>query len=159
VIDRANLRSILAEHKLSEEGLTNPETAKQLGRFANVDAILIGTITALDSDMVLTVKAISTETAEIVAASKTTITRTKEIQQFSIRSVPSVSAGASMQSRSAATIATLATKDFGDLRVVLKNIQPTTTSTYQGPVKGLRFLLEFSNRNLRSPSYLRRTES
>src|SRR5664279_4954421 len=68
VVDRANIKSILAEHKLSEEGLVKPENAKKLGQFAGVDAILIGTVTSLDDSIILTVKAVSTDTAEVVAA-------------------------------------------------------------------------------------------
>src|ERR1035438_1809081 len=44
VLDRANLKSILAEHKLTATGLVDPENAKQLGKFAGVDALIIGTI-------------------------------------------------------------------------------------------------------------------
>ena len=33
VLDRANLKTILAEHKLTAEGLINPENAKKLGQF------------------------------------------------------------------------------------------------------------------------------
>src|SRR5690242_6962233 len=34
VLDRANLRKILAEHKLTATGLVDPENAKKLGQFA-----------------------------------------------------------------------------------------------------------------------------
>src|SRR6266487_307295 len=37
VLDRANLRKILAEHKLTATGLVDPENAKKLGQFAGVD--------------------------------------------------------------------------------------------------------------------------
>ena len=82
VVDRANIKSILSEHKLTEEGLVNPENAKKLGQFAGVDAILIGTLTPLDSDVVLTVKAISTETAQVVAAAKVSLRTTERIQKL-----------------------------------------------------------------------------
>jgi curli biogenesis system outer membrane secretion channel CsgG len=48
MVDRANIKSILAEHKLTEEGLVNPANAKKLGEFAGVDAILMGNVTVLD---------------------------------------------------------------------------------------------------------------
>ncbi len=44
VLDRANLKSILAEHKLTATGLVDPENAKKLGMFAGVDALILGTI-------------------------------------------------------------------------------------------------------------------
>jgi len=34
VLDRANLNSILAEHKLTAKGLVDPENAKKLGMFS-----------------------------------------------------------------------------------------------------------------------------
>src|SRR5215468_7972996 len=42
VLDRANLKSILAEHKLTASGLVDPENAKKLGMFAGVDALILG---------------------------------------------------------------------------------------------------------------------
>ncbi len=81
MVDRANIKSILAEHKLTEEGLVNPANAKKLGEFAGVDAILIGNVTALDG-IELMVKAISTDSARIVAAGRITFPKTSDIQQL-----------------------------------------------------------------------------
>src|ERR1019366_1370104 len=94
MVDRANLKSILAEHKLTEEGLVNPANAKKLGEFAGVDAILIGNITALDDGVELMVKGISTASAQIIAAGRIKFPKTSEIQQLFNRSV-SGSAGVS----------------------------------------------------------------
>src|SRR5690242_7187921 len=44
VLDRANLKKILAEHKLTATGLVDPEYSKKLGQFAGVDALILGTI-------------------------------------------------------------------------------------------------------------------
>lgn len=82
VLDRANLKNILAEHKLTAEGLVNPENAKKLGQFAGVDAIVLGTITPLKDDVIVTVKIIATDTAEIVGAARGKMGRTGEIQQL-----------------------------------------------------------------------------
>ena len=70
VLDRANLKSILAEHKLTATGLINPDNAKKIGQFAGVDAIILGTIAPKDKHVVLTAKIITTDTAEIVGAAK-----------------------------------------------------------------------------------------
>jgi len=71
VLDRANLRKILAEHKLTSQGLVDPENAKQLGKFAGVDAIIIGTIIPKGTSSInLNAKIIATETAEIVGAGR-----------------------------------------------------------------------------------------
>src|ERR1039457_29297 len=37
ILDRANLKRILAEHKLTALGLIDPDNAKKLGMFAGVD--------------------------------------------------------------------------------------------------------------------------
>jgi TolB-like protein len=87
MVDRANLKSILAEHKLTEEGLVNPANAKKLGEFAGVDAILIGNVTALDDAVELMVKGISTSSAQIIAAGRIKFPKTSDLQQLLNRSV------------------------------------------------------------------------
>ena len=82
VIDRANLRAILAEHKLSVSGLVDRETTKKLGQIAGVDAIITGTIVPMADVVHVTVKVISTETAAVVAASRSTLPRTSTIEQL-----------------------------------------------------------------------------
>jgi curli biogenesis system outer membrane secretion channel CsgG len=146
VVDRANIKSILAEHKLSEEGLVNPENAKKLGQFAGVDAILIGTVTPLDDSIVLTVKAVSTDTAEVVAAGKVEFRKTSEIQQLLVHGVTDDRFATSTRATSSDTAA-IATEDLGDLRVVLKSMQPVNTRNGLG----LRARLGFINRNIKEP--------
>ena len=87
VLDRANLKSILAEHKLTATGLVDPENAKQLGKFAGVDALIIGTIIPKGSNIDLTVKVITTETAEVVGAAKAKFKADDTVQQF-LNNVP-----------------------------------------------------------------------
>lgn len=82
VLDRANLKSILAEHKLTATGLVDPENAKQLGKFAGVDALIIGNIIPIGSNTTLTVKIITTETAEVVGAAKAKFKTDDTVQQF-----------------------------------------------------------------------------
>ena len=80
VVDRANLKTILAEHKLSISGLVDPKNAKQLGEFSGVDALVLGTITTLKEDVIVSIKIIATDTAEIVGAAKARIAKTKDIE-------------------------------------------------------------------------------
>lgn len=155
MVDRANLKSILAEHKLTEEGLVNPANAKKLGEFAGVDAILIGNVTALDDGIVLMVKAISTESATIVAAGRIKFAKTSDIQQLlnrgispnalpstSAAAVPSGAAGTSYQEAKA-----IATKDIGSLRVVLKTVMSGKTKDAYGIAwESIKCSLSFTNR-------------
>jgi TolB-like protein len=80
VLDRSNLKKILEEHKLTIAGLVEPENAKKLGQFSGVDTIILGTITPLKDELVITVKIIATDTAEIVGAAKTRIPKSKDLE-------------------------------------------------------------------------------
>ena len=77
ILYRANLQKIVAEHKLTSQGLVDPENAKQLGKFAGVDAIILGTIIPKGQSISLTAKIITTETAEIVGAARLSLSQTK----------------------------------------------------------------------------------
>ncbi len=131
MVDRANIKSILAEHKLTEEGLVNPANAKKLGEFAGVDAILIGNATALDSGIELLVKAVATESSKLVAAGRITFPKTSEIQQLLNRSISASPAafkpGATGSGTTYQDAVAIATKDIGSLRVVLKSVLPFKT--------------------------------
>ena len=79
VIDRANLQSILEEHALSMSGLVNPENAKKLGQIAGVDALVLGTYTDFGESYRLSLKAIATDTAEMVASARTNVPKTNAL--------------------------------------------------------------------------------
>ena len=87
VLDRANLKSILTEHKLTAQGLVDPENAKKLGLFAGVDALIIGNIIPVGTNINLTVKIITTETAEVAGGAKAKFQTDDTIQQFLSRPV------------------------------------------------------------------------
>jgi len=152
MVDRANIKSILAEHKLTEQGLVNPANAKKLGEFAGVDAILIGNVTSLDDGIVLMVKAIATSSADIVAAGKIKFPRTSEIQQLLNRGISGSSLGAISPAASGGdnggtiyqTANAIATKDLGSLRVMLKSVLPMKLKDQNGgSVDAIRCLYEF----------------
>jgi curli biogenesis system outer membrane secretion channel CsgG len=70
VLDRANLKSILDEHKLTSTGLVDPDTAKKLGQFAGVDALIMGTVITKGQNINITAKIVTTDTAEIIGAAR-----------------------------------------------------------------------------------------
>jgi len=157
MVDRANIKSILEEHKLTESGLVNPANAKKLGEFAGVDAILIGNATALDDGIVLMVKAIATSSAKIVAAGRIKFSKTSEIQQLLNRGI---SSNATASTTTAAGDGTsyqdanaIAKKDIGSLRVVLKSVLPMKLTDRHGQSRsGIRCTFEFINRETQRPS-------
>src|SRR5579862_3810036 len=124
VLDRANLKSILAEHKLTAEGLVNPDNAKKLGQFAGVDAMIVGNIIPMNSNVDLTVKIITTDTAEIVGAAKAHFKSDDTVQQF--LSNPAKSANADTRTQEPPTRdfdARNASADFGALNVTLDSFR------------------------------------
>ena len=118
VLDRANLKRILAEHKLTATGLIDPENAKQLGKFAGVDALIIGNIIPVGTNINLTVKIITTETAEVVGGAKAKFRSDDTVQQFLAKP-----AEAEAVSDTSQPPAPPPPKPFGDLQASVESIQ------------------------------------
>jgi TolB-like protein len=111
VLDRANLKSILAEHKLTAKGLIDPENAKKLGMFAGVDALILGTMVHKKENISLTAKVITTDTAEIVGAARAEFTVDETVKQ--LESAPNLAKDATVSEPSSPTSIT---RPFGDLQ-------------------------------------------
>ncbi len=67
VIGRANLRTLLREHELTDTGLLDPSTAKKLGKFSGTDALVAGTATRMGDRIKVVLEVSSVETAEVLA--------------------------------------------------------------------------------------------
>jgi TolB-like protein len=137
VLDRANLKSILAEHKLTATGLVDPENAKKLGMFAGVDAIILGNIVPLNQNIELTAKVITTDTAEIIGAARSRFKADETVQQLLSRATTEATGGNSDAPKKEEP---KVVKSFGDLRVELPPLRI---------VNGTQFLLTivFTNTN------------
>ncbi len=126
VLDRANLNKILAEHKLTATGLVDPDNAKKLGMFAGVDALILGTIIPKGNNINLTVKIITTDTAEIVGAARAQFTSDVTVQQLT--SKPLVKTGGETGVSDEAKPAIVKTLD--DLRVDLESLRIVNKHEY-----------------------------
>lgn len=117
VLDRANLKKIMAEHKLTATGLVDPENAKKLGQFAGVDALILGNIIPKTGRIGLTAKIITTDTAEIVGATKGEFRTDETVQQLLSRetTVAKDDGNSGGEKREASKLS----KSFGDLGVEL----------------------------------------
>lgn len=127
VLDRANLKSILAEHKLTAKGLVDPENARKFGQLAGVDALIIGNVVPMNPDVDLTVKIITTDTAEIIGAAKTSFASTKETElllKSSVTPSDTVGDGLSQAPPKKDFDAPKSSFDFGLLNVTLDSIRP-----------------------------------
>jgi len=119
VLDRANLKSILAEHKLTATGLIDPDNAKKLGMFAGVDALILGTIIPKGQNINLTAKIITTDTAEIIGAARAGFKKDEAVQE--LLSKPANKAGGSTGIFD--TDAAKVLKSFGDLRIEAQSLK------------------------------------
>lgn len=79
VVDRTHLKSIVKEHKLSASGLIDPDTARKLGKVTGVEVLVTGTLTSLGDSIRISVKALDTETAEMICATRGNIAKTEAI--------------------------------------------------------------------------------
>ena len=87
VVDRTHLKTILQEHKLSSTGLIDPQTARQLGKVAGVEALVTGTLTPLGESVRISVKVLDTETAVLIDASRGNIAMTDAIKNLQDREI------------------------------------------------------------------------
>lgn len=88
VLDRAHLKKILAEHNLTATGLVDPDSAKKLGEFAGVDALILGTVVPKGRTVGLTAEIITTDTAEIVGAAKAEFAMDNTVEQLTNTPAP-----------------------------------------------------------------------
>jgi TolB-like protein len=124
VLDRANLKQVLAEHKLTAKGLVNPENAKKLGQFAGVDALILGTLVPTKQDVELTAKIITTDTAEIIGAARMNFANSPETAQLLQNTVAPTSADTGGQEPPARDFdAAKSTFDFGPLTLTLDSFR------------------------------------
>ena len=149
VLDRANLKSILAEHKLTATGLVDPENAKKFGMFAGVDALILGTIIPKGQNTSINAKIITTDTAEIVGAGRAEFVTDSTVQQLAAK--PAAESNPVKESNAGGNAGNLnddaakVVKKFGDLRVELQSLhiinggrfQLTMTLTNQNQKKSI----------------------
>lgn len=131
VVDRANLKMILTEHKLSATGIIDPATARKLGQVAGVQALITGTITPFGDSVRLSVKVLDTETAKVISAANVNIARTKAIEELLARGIQSAPVSSGQQSAaggysqptpSSPSASSPNSKKVGDVLITVKRI-------------------------------------
>ena len=120
VLDRANLKSILAEHKLTATGLVDPENAKKLGQFAGVDAMIVGTIIPKKDKVSLNIEIITTDTAVIISADWAEFKADDTVRQ--LVAAPATEAKG-VSGLGGTTEKPAIVKTLGDLRVELQSLK------------------------------------
>lgn len=87
VIDRTNLKVLLAEHKLASTGIIDPATARKLGQIAGVDALVTGTIAPLSDTVHVSAKVLDTKTAMVLGGTTVDMPKTKNVQELLAKGV------------------------------------------------------------------------
>jgi TolB-like protein len=67
LVERARLGAVLAEVKLGEMGVIDPKNAPRLGKLADAQALVMGTVADAGDRFLVDVRIVSTETAETLA--------------------------------------------------------------------------------------------
>ena len=127
VLDRANLKSILAEHKLTATGLVDPENAKKLGQFAGVDAMILGTIIPKNNSISLTTKIITTDTAVIVGAARAEFKLDEIVKQLTEKPATDTKGGG----MGGITEKPAIVKTLGDLRAEFQSLRIINGGAYR----------------------------
>lgn len=73
VLERKNMDLILAEQAFQRSGCTTYECAVQMGKLLNVQKIIVGSLSKLFDNYVISINMIDVETSEIVASVKRTL--------------------------------------------------------------------------------------
>ena len=69
VVDRNSIDKIIEENRFQSAGLTDEDTAVQIGKLAGAEIIVTGTVSSVGSNFYLQLRLIDVETAEVVASS------------------------------------------------------------------------------------------
>jgi hypothetical protein len=88
LIDRTRLKLLMQENKLASTGVIDPSTARQLGKIAGVHILITGTLVPMSDTVRMTIKALDTEDAHVVAAVPRNLLMTRALMQL-VGQVPS----------------------------------------------------------------------
>ena len=82
LIDRTRLQLLMQENKLMATGVIDPATARQLGKIAGVQILITGTLVPMSDTVRMTIKALDTEDAHVVAAVPHNLQMTRALMQL-----------------------------------------------------------------------------
>ena len=144
IVDRANLKKILDEHKLTVSGLVEPENAKKLGQISGVDALILGTVADLPNSVKVFAKIIATDTADVAGSGECRVTKDDEVKYLLGRGIESggdtnnesgygatsgSSGAAAAGEKTKAQDSKAISQRFGDLNVVFESLRALDKQT------------------------------
>ncbi len=127
LFNRSRLRELIAEIQLSEDGLVSPESAKRL-ELEGVEVLITGTVTELGESAQLSVQALRTSTARIVAAATGRIPLTGDLQHLVGRRIYGNDESAISATPTSSQLVLPGAKDVGPFRITLTDLSITETN-------------------------------
>lgn len=118
LFDRGNLQRLLEEVQLSEDGVVSPETAKQL-ELAGVDVLITGLVTPLGTELRVSLRALDTSSARIVAAASGSLDLTDDLASLLSRTIVRSGAPAGLGSTSAGRLVLPGARDVGPFSLAI----------------------------------------
>ncbi len=120
VIDRIHLATLLREHKLAATGLTDPSTARKLGKIAEVEALITGSLTPIGDSIRIAVKILDTESAAVIGAARGNIPNTGAISALMAASIDGPSEGSKPSASPAPAMPSQQTIESNDFAFALR---------------------------------------
>lgn len=87
VVDRQNMKTLLAELKIGGSGAMDQATVEKLGQISGADAFIVGNITELQDEFSISIKLIGVRTSENFGADRKKFSKTKETVDLWNRSI------------------------------------------------------------------------
>ena len=82
VVERSQLKKIMAEQKLGSTGLFDPETIAAVGKMLGIQAIVTGSIADLGTDVRINARLIAMDTAKVFAAAAAKVPKQGPIEEL-----------------------------------------------------------------------------
>ena len=82
IVERLKLDQVLKEHKLSESGAFDQETAKKLGGLAKADVIITGSHADLDDHLEIDISAIDCNTGDVIGVARANVAWTGALRRL-----------------------------------------------------------------------------
>ena len=92
IVERTVIDRLLGEIKLDRSGLIDPETAKEVGKIAGVEAVVTGTIADFQTYVAVNCRLIDAQTATVFAAAQVRIAKDDDVRKILDSPIPGESA-------------------------------------------------------------------
>jgi TolB-like protein len=127
VIERRRLGQVLVELKFGMSDLVDPEKAKQLGRIAGVEGLVVGSISDLGNTVEIDTRLIEIDTGNMLVATTATISKDDTVRGMyergrELTAVPGLHTAAA-PAPAAQTGASVRAQEFPQLRVLAETVQ------------------------------------